>query len=99
MIVVAHVIVSGSVHQLEKWYPVSAVGVTVVVPILNVWSSFSTTATPYGTFVIVAGSVCPYVSSLTVIVTVYLFTSLSNCALKSVFLVIGHTVGFHPLNV
>ena len=31
--------------------------------------------------------------------TVYLFTVDVNCALKSVFLVIGHTVGSHPLNV
>jgi hypothetical protein len=49
---VAHVTVAGTVPQLEKWYPVSAVAVTVVAlshsPIVNTFSAVLSLV-PYGT--------------------------------------------------
>ena len=90
--------------QLTSPYHSAGVPVTVVAvshsPITNApVSSSIEILVPYGTSVTELSLTAPKSASLGAILIVYSFTVLVNCALKSVFLLIGHTVGFHPLNV
>ena len=61
--------------------------------------SVTVNAVPYSTLATDAGLTVHKSASLDVAVIVYLFTVAVYVAVYVVFLLIGHTVGFHPANV
>ena len=96
------VTVAGTVHQLTNSQPSPAVAVIVGadshVPTVITLSA-TVNAVPYSTLATDAGLTVHKSASLDVAVIVYLFTVLVYVAVYVVFLLIGHTVGFHPANV
>ena len=96
------VTVAGTVHHPVNVFHSPAVAVIVGadshVPTVITLSA-TVNAVPYSTLATDAGLTVHKSASLDVAVIVYLFTVAVYVAVYVVFLLIGHTVGFHPANV